>query len=102
MAGGIIGVLLSIWLQTVIGALTVFYSLLVVTLFVPIVGGLYAHGARLSARHWLRSRGRADTLRFAGRIFWLAAMARSRSRWHRGRRGGISGHDVARQASTDV
>jgi Na+/pantothenate symporter len=36
-----IGVLLAIWLQTVIGALTAFYSLLVVTLLVPILGGLY-------------------------------------------------------------
>jgi SSS family solute:Na+ symporter len=41
VAGGMTGVVLSIWLQTVIGALTVFYSLLVVTLAVPIVGGLY-------------------------------------------------------------
>ena len=29
-----------------IGALTIFYSLLVVTLFVPIVGGLYVRRAR--------------------------------------------------------
>ena len=36
--------LLSIWLQTVIGAITVFYSLLVVTLFVPVIGGLYVRG----------------------------------------------------------
>jgi SSS family solute:Na+ symporter len=41
VAGGAVGVLLSIWLQTVIGAITVFYSLLVVTLFVPVIGGLY-------------------------------------------------------------
>jgi SSS family solute:Na+ symporter len=41
IAGGAIGVLLSIWLETVIGAITVFYSLLVVTLFVPVIGGLY-------------------------------------------------------------
>jgi SSS family solute:Na+ symporter len=41
IAGGVIGVLLSIWLETVIGAITVFYSLLVVTLFVPVIGGLY-------------------------------------------------------------
>jgi SSS family solute:Na+ symporter len=46
VAGGATGVLLSIWLQTVIGALTVFYSLLVVTLFVPIIGGLYVTRAR--------------------------------------------------------
>jgi SSS family solute:Na+ symporter len=46
LAGGAIGVLLAIVLPTVIGALTIFYSLLVVTLFVPIVGGLYAPRAR--------------------------------------------------------
>ena len=45
-AGGAIGVLLAIVLQTVIGALTIFYSLLVVTLFVPIVGGLCVQRAR--------------------------------------------------------
>ena len=54
MAGGAIGVLLSIWLQTVIGAITVFYSLLVVTLFVPIIGGLYVRG-RVAAKRWRRS-----------------------------------------------
>jgi SSS family solute:Na+ symporter len=45
VAGGAIGVLLAIVLQTVIGALTIFYSLLVVTLFVPILGGLYVRRA---------------------------------------------------------
>jgi SSS family solute:Na+ symporter len=45
VAGGAIGVLLSIWLETVIGAITVFYSLLVVTLFVPVIGGLYVSRA---------------------------------------------------------
>jgi SSS family solute:Na+ symporter len=45
IAGGAIGVLLSIWLQTVIGAITVFYSLLVVTLFVPVIGGLFVRCA---------------------------------------------------------
>lgn len=45
VAGGAIGVLLSIWLQTVIGAITAFYSLLVVTLFVPVIGGLYVRRA---------------------------------------------------------
>ena len=43
--GGAVGVLLSIWLQTVIGAVTAFYSLLVVTLFVPVIGGLYIRRA---------------------------------------------------------
>ena len=46
LGGGVAGVLLAIWLQTVIGALTIFYSLLVVTLFVPILGGLYVQRAR--------------------------------------------------------
>ena len=40
LIGGAAGVVLAVVLQTVIGALTIFYSLLVVTLFVPIVGGL--------------------------------------------------------------
>ena len=45
VAGGAAGVVLAIVLQTVIGALTIFYSLLVVTLFVPIIGGLYSQRA---------------------------------------------------------
>jgi solute:Na+ symporter, SSS family len=40
IAGGIAGVILSIYLTTVIGALRVFYSVLGVTLFVPVLGGL--------------------------------------------------------------
>ena len=40
--GGLVGIVLAIVLQTVIGALTIFYSLLVVTLFVPVLGGLFA------------------------------------------------------------
>ena len=46
IAGGIAGVTLSIVLETVIGALVIFYQLLVVTLFVPIVGGLFTRRAR--------------------------------------------------------
>ena len=42
IAGGVAGVLLSIVLDTIIGALIIFYSLLVVTLFVPVLGGLYS------------------------------------------------------------
>ena len=45
VAGGALGVLLAMWLETVIGAITIFYSLLVVTLFVPILGGLYTRRA---------------------------------------------------------
>ena len=41
LAGGAAGVLLAVWFDTVIRAITIFYSLLVVTLFVPILGGLY-------------------------------------------------------------
>jgi len=50
VAGGAIGVVLAVVLavvlETVIGALTIFYSLLVVTLFVPILGGLYTRRVR--------------------------------------------------------
>jgi SSS family solute:Na+ symporter len=49
VGGGLIGVLLAVVLQTVIGALTIFYSLLVVTLFVPILGGLYTTRAGSAA-----------------------------------------------------
>jgi SSS family solute:Na+ symporter len=45
IAGGAAGVLLSIVLETIIGALVIFYSLLVVTLFVPVLGGLYTRRA---------------------------------------------------------
>jgi SSS family solute:Na+ symporter len=47
--GGAVGVALAIVLETVISALTIFYSLLVVTLFVPILGGLYARRAGSAA-----------------------------------------------------
>jgi hypothetical protein len=40
VAGGASGIALSIVLQSVISAVVNFYALLVVTLFVPIVGGL--------------------------------------------------------------
>jgi SSS family solute:Na+ symporter len=43
--GGTLGVLLSIYLATVISALTIFYSLLVASLFVPFLGGLYTRRA---------------------------------------------------------
>ena len=45
IVGGAAGVILSIVVETVIGALVIFYSLLVVTLFVPILGGLYTRRA---------------------------------------------------------
>jgi SSS family solute:Na+ symporter len=43
--GGVAGVVLAIFLDTVIGAVTVFYSLLVVTMLVPVLGGLYVRRA---------------------------------------------------------
>jgi SSS family solute:Na+ symporter len=45
VAAGAIGVLVALALSSVLGALTVFYSLLTVTLFVPVIGGLYVRGA---------------------------------------------------------
>jgi solute:Na+ symporter, SSS family len=40
-AGGAAGVVLSLMVGTVLGAVTLFYQVMVVTFFVPIVGGLY-------------------------------------------------------------
>ena len=45
VAGGVSGVLLSIYLSTIVQAMTVFYSLLGVSLFVPVLGGLYSRRA---------------------------------------------------------
>jgi SSS family solute:Na+ symporter len=41
LAGGVAGVVLAVQLQSVVSALTIFYSLLGVSLFVPVVAGLY-------------------------------------------------------------
>jgi solute:Na+ symporter, SSS family len=41
VAGGVLGVALAIVAETIIGSLTVFYTLLTVILFVPVLGGLY-------------------------------------------------------------
>lgn len=49
VVGGATGVVLSIVLQTVIDAIVIFYSLLVVTLFVPILGGLFTARAGSAA-----------------------------------------------------
>lgn len=45
VAGGAGGVLLALQLETVIGALGIFYSLLSVSLFVPVIGGLLTRRA---------------------------------------------------------
>jgi SSS family solute:Na+ symporter len=75
VGGGVLGVLLSIYLSTIVQAMTVFYSLLGVSLFVPVLGGLYSRRA-----------GQAEALSaivagvltllvvrfgFAGRYLWL-------------------------------
>ena len=46
---GAAGVALAIWLDSIIAALTLFYSLLTVTLFVPLIGGLYSSRPTASA-----------------------------------------------------
>lgn len=40
IAGGAIGMVLAMWLSTIVAALTIFYSLVGVSLFVPVVAGL--------------------------------------------------------------
>jgi SSS family solute:Na+ symporter len=42
LSGGVLGVLLALVLPSVIGALSIFYALMAVCLFVPIVAGLYS------------------------------------------------------------
>ena len=42
LAGGSIGMLLALVLPSIIDALTIFYSLMAVCLFIPVVAGLYA------------------------------------------------------------
>jgi SSS family solute:Na+ symporter len=41
VAGGALGVVLALAFESVIGALTIFYSILSVSLFVPVIGALY-------------------------------------------------------------
>jgi SSS family solute:Na+ symporter len=48
-AGGASGVVLSLVVGTVLGAVTIFYQVMVVTFFVPIVGGLYVRGMHAGA-----------------------------------------------------
>lgn len=45
VAGGILGIVLAVAFSTIIGALSLFYALLGVSLFVPIVAGLHARRA---------------------------------------------------------
>lgn len=74
VVGGAVGVLLAVILQSVISALTIFYSLLGVALFVPIVGGLY-----------LRAPGRSEALAAMSTgvliLFLVRALGASRPAW---------------------
>ena len=45
VAGGVLGMVIAIWSPTIIGALSLFYALLGVCLFVPVVAGLHARRA---------------------------------------------------------
>ncbi|MXX78135.1 MAG: hypothetical protein F4Z33_03950 [Gemmatimonadales bacterium] len=45
IAGGTLGVLLALWLESVIASLTIFYSILSVSLFVPVAAGLHSRRA---------------------------------------------------------
>jgi SSS family solute:Na+ symporter len=63
---------LAVLLDTVIGAVTVFYSLLVVTLFVPVVGGLYT--TRATAREALAAIVAGVATLFAVRMTGVAAI----------------------------
>ena len=76
-------------LQTVIGALTIFYSLLVVTLFVPILGGLYVAARRLGREALAAiAAGVADAVRRTVRGCRHAIRGSIRAGWHHRGRGG--------------
>jgi SSS family solute:Na+ symporter len=49
VAGAVGGVLFALWLPTVTDALRIFYSLLGVSVLVPVVGGLYTRAGRAAA-----------------------------------------------------
>jgi solute:Na+ symporter, SSS family len=70
VAGGAGGILLALWLPTITAALGIFYSLLGVSLFIPVIGGLFLRRASSAAA--LASIG-------AGIVGCLAALWFSRS-----------------------
>ena len=68
LVGGAFGVALAIVLPpSVIGALSIFYSLLAVSLFVPVIGGLFAEGA--GSRDALAAIATGVTVRIALQVF---------------------------------
>ena len=84
VAAGALGVVLSIYLGTVTQALTIFYALLGVTFFVPVLGGLFVHRAGPS-RGARRHCGRRDHVaRRRVRIARASPLARSHDDRHFG------------------
>ena len=75
VVGGALGVLLSIYLSAIVQAMTVFYSLLGVSLFVPVLGGLCSRRAGSAEALGAIAAGVGTLLvvRFwvAGRYGWL-------------------------------
>ena len=75
VVGGALGVLLSIYLSAIVQAMTVFYSLLGVSLFVPVLGGLCSRRAGSAEALGAIAAGVGTLLvvRFwvAGRYAWL-------------------------------
>ena len=67
--GGALGVVLSIYLATVVSALTIFYSIIIVSLLVPILGGLYVR--RAGSREALAAIAAGLTTLFVVRLFVL-------------------------------
>ncbi|HET9452897.1 MAG TPA: sodium:solute symporter family protein [Gemmatimonadaceae bacterium] len=74
VAGALGGVLFALWLPTVTGALRIFYSLLGVSLLVPVVGGLYTRaGSRAALASIAAGIATLLAVRFVGgaRLAWL-------------------------------
>ena len=101
IAGGALAVLLALWLESVIASLTIFYSVLSVSLFVPVAAGLHSRragvpealagiGAGLAALAAVRIFAPADApalldrtligLIVSAAAFGLVALARARRR----------------------
>lgn len=74
VAGGVCGALLAVVIPTVIGSLTVFYSVLSVSLFVPVVAGL--HTRRPGVPEALAAIGAGITVLVAVRMSALGEVSR--------------------------
>ena len=74
VAGGALGIALAVVIPTVIASLTVFYSVLSVSLFVPVVAGL--HTRRPGVPEALAAIGAGVTALFAVRMASLTEISR--------------------------